>query len=79
MFRVYPNPTNGNFMVGFADPGEKGTFRMEIFRMQGEKLIAKEMTGKGFQEIDLTDRSTGVYFVRLISGNNTETVKLIKN
>jgi hypothetical protein len=78
LFKVYPNPTTGNFMVELSDREGYGKAQIEIYRALGEKLISKELTGSGAQEFMLSDRPAGVYFVRLISGNHAQTVKIIR-
>ena len=77
-FRVYPNPTTGNFMVALSDKTAPGNILIEVFGMQGDKLITKELSGTAAHEFELSGRPAGIYYVRLISGNQTETVKIIK-
>ncbi|MCX6266624.1 MAG: T9SS type A sorting domain-containing protein [Bacteroidetes bacterium] len=77
-FRVYPNPTTGKFMVALSDEKTTGKILIEIFGMQGEKLISRELSGTSTHEFELLNRPAGIYYIRLISGNQTETMKIIK-
>ncbi|MEI7725862.1 MAG: T9SS type A sorting domain-containing protein [Bacteroidota bacterium] len=77
-FKVYPNPTTGNFMVELPDMKPSETIHVDIYDVQGAKLIIKELKGKGSYQFDLSDYPAGVYLIRVFSGNKTGTVKLIK-
>ena len=57
---VYPNPSNGTFHI--ATGGDKVIDRVEIFNNIGQKIISKFNTSSF--EIDLTDQSKGLYFVK---------------
>jgi len=78
MFTVYPNPTNDKFNLEFVDttPAEKVT--VEVYGIAGEKVLTKLLNGQYKHEFSLSDRPVGVYFVRVISGDKAETVKIIK-
>jgi len=72
---VYPNPTNGSSMTV---AGATSIKQMQIFDLSG-KLVANitgENTAK--QTINISKLSAGVYFIRVWNGENTETIKFIK-
>ena len=77
-FKVFPNPTTGTFMVGLSGKGSSESIHVEIYRMQGDKLFTRDIPSKGIHEFDLSDRPAGIYFVHLVSGNQTVTVKVIR-
>ena len=77
-FKVYPNPTTGIFIVERSDKRSSGNIQVEIYRMQGGKLLTKDAAGIGAHEFDLSGQPAGINFVRLVSGNQTETVKVIR-
>ncbi|MFZ4520330.1 MAG: T9SS type A sorting domain-containing protein [Bacteroidales bacterium] len=76
--KVYPNPATGNFMVDLSGKKSPGKITVEIFGGQGDKLVTKALNGNGPFEFEWNDRPVGVYFIRMVSENRTETVKLIK-
>lgn len=77
-FKVYPNPTTGNFMVEITGDEVPQHTLVEVYGSQGEKLISKEMDGSRAGEFMLSGRPAGVYYVRVISGNRVESVKVIR-
>ncbi len=67
--KIFPNPTKGKFSILTED-----VVSIEILNLQG-KLIYK---GKE-TEIDLSNEPAGIYFVKVTTGKQTTTRKLIKN
>jgi hypothetical protein len=78
LFRIYPNPTPGDFILEFKGVIPDEDIRVNIFGMQGENLLDETTNGKRIHTISLTDKPAGIYFIRVIRGNNIETMKLIK-
>jgi hypothetical protein len=68
---IYPNPTNGIFTIALD-----GNFAYQILTVNG-KVISKESANNS-TNVDLTDFSSGIYFVRLTANGTEKTVKLIK-
>jgi len=77
-FKVYPNPTTGNFIIEVNGEPADEKVSVNIYGMRGEKVFAKILQGDRRYEISISDRPVGIYFIRLISGNRAETVKIIK-
>ncbi|MEI7980021.1 MAG: T9SS type A sorting domain-containing protein, partial [Bacteroidota bacterium] len=77
-FKVYPNPTTGNFILELTGeiPSEK--MQAEIYGIWGEKVLTATLNGKRMHEISLSDKPTGVYFIRVVTGDKAETLKIIK-
>jgi hypothetical protein len=76
-FTAYPNPTSGLFTIRLTDANE-ALVKVEIFSMLGELLIANEFhSGQEF-EMDLSDRSKGIYIIRLLCGDKFGTEKMIR-
>jgi hypothetical protein len=78
LFSVYPNPTSGEFILDF--PGENKAINgyAELLGMRGEKIEGKVLTGNGTFGFNLSGKPAGLYFIRVISGNRSETGKIIK-
>ena len=75
LLTMYPNPTNGIINIKTSD--YKNVSNVQIFNLVG--VVVK--TTKLQQEtssIDLSDLSSGLYIVRIASGNNIKTQKITK-
>ena len=77
-FRIYPNPTTGVFTLDLGNASGTEKSLVEIYGMRGDKVFSTEITGAGKHELTLAGKPTGVYMIRVISGNNTETARIIK-
>ena len=64
---IYPNPANNEVTV----KGE-GIVNVQIFDVNGRNVLTSNHAGK----MDISDLSTGVYMVRIISNNGVTTQKL---
>lgn len=73
--RVYPNPTNGTFHVAFGNK-PSGNFSYIISDVMGTKII-ESVTNSNF-EVNLSDLSTGIYFLTLSSSYKQQTFRIIK-
>lgn len=71
---VYPNPTKGSLYI--QNPSSD-KFSYNIFNING-KLVAnaQQISGSGI-DVNLSNLSKGVYFVKLVTTENTETHKVI--
>jgi hypothetical protein len=76
---VYPNPTRGDFILEFRVPGNfADNSRIEIFNMSG-KLIRTETVGNRQKlMLSLTGSPSGVYLIRLSSGNDHLVSRIVK-
>ena len=77
--RVYPNPTTGDFTLELTGKTGMDKVHVEIYSAQGRKVITEELSGKVRHVFSLADRSVGIYFIRVISGNRVETVKILRD
>jgi len=77
----FPNPARSQVTVQFAVPSEKGArnVSLQMYDMLGRVVHrVEEGSVKGRQEVqvDLSNLTSGTYFVRLTVGNTTETRRL---
>lgn len=76
--KIFPNPTVGNVKIQLPD--DVNTQRIELLDVQGKNLQSIHTDNRKEIMLDLSNRASGVYFVRLIS--NTDEVlqveKIIK-
>ncbi len=77
-FLLFPNPTNGNFTLVQKGDRMLENVTVEICSLRGEKVLTTRMTGEKSHEFTTSELPAGLYFVKIVSGGNTETVKLIK-
>jgi hypothetical protein len=77
-FTLYPNPTTGNFTL--VQKGDKayGTVKVEIFSMNGSRVMTGQMIGEKKTEFVTSALPTGIYFVKIVADDYVETIKLIK-
>ena len=73
-FRIYPNPTNSilNINTNLKD------YRIRIYNLTGQLLYTKE-SNNDIQSVNVSDFTTGMYFIEVNSNNVLETQKFYKN
>lgn len=72
---LYPNPTNGIINIRTINLYSD----IKLFNILGQEFKNFEVksSSQGYF-LDLNNLNSGVYYLRLVSGNNTETMKVIK-
>jgi hypothetical protein len=78
IFKIYPNPTPGNFTLELNGDVTTAKVHVEIFGVLGDRILSKDMQIDRKQEFSLSEKPTGVYVVHVSSGVNSETEKIIK-
>jgi hypothetical protein len=71
-FRIYPNPSNGEFNISFDNP--KGDFTIEIYSIIGQKVFEKENMRS--TTISVPNLQKGTYLVRITKDSKTTTKKI---
>lgn len=69
---IYPNPTSAILNIKAASP----ITNIEIVNILGQVLISEKATS--ISEINVSSLSTGNYFIRVSSENNTEVLQFLK-
>ncbi len=73
-FRMYPNPSEGNFLIDFDDL-QKGSVKILISDLNGRMVYSNELNGEIIPiSVNLTD---GIYMLRVESGSQHFMQKLI--
>ncbi|MDP1622124.1 MAG: S8 family peptidase [Bacteroidales bacterium] len=77
-FKVYPNPTTGDFILEL--PGDEGSIdlSLEIYSMFGNEVVTEKLSGQTKYNLSLSEMQPGVYILHVISGSKVGTVKIIK-
>jgi len=79
LITVYPNPTSGSFTLEIEGENGLEKVRVEIYSLQGEKLLTEELLNERRHVFSLSDRSVGVYFIRVVTELNVETIKVVRH
>jgi hypothetical protein len=76
-FSIYPNPTTGYFTLMQKAGLPEGTVHVDILSMRGERLRTYQLFNQLKTSINVSDLPAGLYFVRVVTGDHAETIKLI--
>ncbi len=77
LFTVYPNPSNGKFTVKAEGP-QQANYKLTICDLLGKEIYTSFIKGQqSTADIDLTDFSKGIYFVKIDDGANSYKQKII--
>ncbi|HET8838613.1 MAG TPA: T9SS-dependent M36 family metallopeptidase [Flavobacteriaceae bacterium] len=74
-FQMYPNPTHGT--VNIASSKIQGEVQVNLFDINGRKVIGRIIDMNGTATLDVSGLSSGIYVVQFISDEKTQTEKLI--
>ena len=72
---VYPNPSKGIFNISIE--GVIGTIQIKVLDLRGKEYSHFELNGSTLTQLDLTELSTGVYFISFNSKNLSEVKKIV--
>jgi len=73
---IYPNPSSGLFTMQINSQWLMSNSQIDIYNVLGEKVWHSEIYNQQSQ-IDLSSQSKGIYFIKVQSGNNVYTKKVI--
>jgi hypothetical protein len=73
--QVYPNPTQGKFTVRLPETFTADS-HLDILDPSGREIVSR-ITKEGSEEFDLGNRSPGVYVIRVTTGSQKKTSKII--
>lgn len=77
---VFPNPSMGQVNLNFTLP-ESGSTTVQVFNKAGETMFLETLSdfqGVYSNQIDLSDRAQGTYFVKVEQNGKSFTKKIIK-
>lgn len=69
---IYPNPTTGKFTIS-----ETKGVDIEIFDITGKKIRHYINISENKLDVDFSDEESGIYIIKLFTGNITKTTKII--
>lgn len=70
---IFPNPSNGLFTLNIADNNSS----VEVYNVIGENVYSKSQLTKGDNAIDLSNVAAGTYFVKVKTGNELATKRIV--
>jgi len=77
---VYPNPSDGLFRLYLSSEQQQDA-TMTLYSADGRQLMTKQVSGAGSNrvvDIDATSYRPGVYFLKVVQGNDVKTIKLVR-
>ncbi len=77
VYTLSPNPTNALLNIN-SGKAINGNVKIEVIDALGKILISEEHKELNQTSINVSDLSSGIYFVKIISEGNTSTKKFIK-
>ncbi len=77
-FDCYPNPAKDKITIEIPVLKSNNESYFTICNINGEEVIKDKISQSGKSEIDISTLSSGLYFVKLITDNNVEIKKIIK-
>lgn len=73
---VYPNPNNGQFTIDFD--GMEDNVEVSVINAVGSVIFSKTAKTKGLIDLNIQDQPSGIYFVKIVSGNLVKVERVIK-
>ena len=77
--KVYPNPGNGKLSVSFTAQ-IKGDVEITISDEKGNEVYSrklKDFSGEYFNQVDISEKGKGTYFLKITQGDDSITKKLV--
>jgi hypothetical protein len=91
---LYPNPTNGNFVVSISNESEESEngikeeeeyetaaqekYTVCVYDIMGQMIFNSVMNDNSKLRINISDYSNGIYFLKITDGNRSFNTKIIK-
>ena len=77
--RIFPNPTTGNFTLELTGNVKPEMCMVTVYGVRGERVLSEEINGTEKHSFSLTGAPAGLYFVRVVTIEKVETLKIIKS
>ncbi|NOQ75750.1 MAG: T9SS type A sorting domain-containing protein [Crocinitomix sp.] len=75
VFKLFPNPTSGNFRISGSTP-----YKIIVSDISGKTVYESDgMMTSPTAEIDLSQQNKGIYFVNILGEDQNEVIKIILN
>ena len=77
-FYVYPNPASTVLNINTQDPSQIIS-HLEIISLEGRLLLEQNPLSTNTAKVVIASLPKGLYFCRITSNNQTQTIKFLKN
>ena len=74
--KLYPNPTKGRFILDIGPVDDSKGVVLSVTGSKGEELFTREVQPARQISISLEGRAAGIYHVRLIAGETTQSARI---
>lgn len=75
-FTIYPNPSNGQINIELLNFNE--IVEIELLDVTGRLIMKKTLADETNHQLDITDKASGTYFIRLTSGDYQTVKQIVK-
>jgi len=77
--QVFPNPVSDYMIIDFKDVGKNNFYTIKLFTSNGKLVLTQEVTPYlNHKRINLSEINSGIYILKVIINNQSQTFKLIK-
>ena len=79
---LYPNPTTDEVTINYMIDENKSNMQIQLFDAQGKEISREIITPSaktGYYKMNLMNINAGIYYVKILTGNNLDVKKLIIN
>jgi hypothetical protein len=76
--KIWPNPTPGKFTMQITGVEGQTPVDITIYDMQGKMILSRHLINEYLHEFSIANETTGIYNVRVFTGNNSATMKIVK-
>lgn len=76
-FKIYPNPTSGAFTIEQTGEKTADNVKVEVLGTLGGRILSTDIQGNRKQELSIKGNPPGIYFVKIMTGDKVQTVKII--
>jgi hypothetical protein len=77
--RAYPNPTTGLLNIDLTGFDSEVSTITEVFGNMGERIFWSDNLGQSSITVDLSDRPSGIYILRISNGDHTSVQKIVRH
>jgi len=77
IIEVYPNPANNILHINIKDHA-KDVDQIEIFSSRGQLILKQNHCNSNDPQVDVSTLLHGIYLCKITIGNNSKTIKFLK-